>query len=182
MALAQCRECGKDVSSEAPTCPHCGVSQPARSASPPPPRENLAASGRSPFQKPAPKPSAPQSRPQRPDTRPAKPTPCAVQDTLSEKDAAVSVDSEASGTRIQEGPQRTEPNQGFVPPTPATAPTRDDARLSKCAVNAPSPPHDHAGIAQFRAAPRPRDSIARPEVTPGCSDRDFRYANPEPRM
>lgn len=26
MALVKCRECGKDVSSEATTCPHCGVS------------------------------------------------------------------------------------------------------------------------------------------------------------
>lgn len=25
MALIKCRECSKDVSSEAPTCPHCGV-------------------------------------------------------------------------------------------------------------------------------------------------------------
>ena len=30
MALTPCRECGKDVSSEAPTCPHCGASAPAR--------------------------------------------------------------------------------------------------------------------------------------------------------
>jgi len=29
MALVKCRECGKDVSSEAPTCPHCGVVKPA---------------------------------------------------------------------------------------------------------------------------------------------------------
>jgi TM2 domain-containing membrane protein YozV len=28
MALMYCRECGKQVSSEAPTCPHCGVPQP----------------------------------------------------------------------------------------------------------------------------------------------------------
>ena len=28
MALMYCRECGKQVSSEAPTCPNCGVPQP----------------------------------------------------------------------------------------------------------------------------------------------------------
>ena len=28
MALMYCRECGKQVSSEARTCPHCGVPQP----------------------------------------------------------------------------------------------------------------------------------------------------------
>lgn len=28
MALMYCRECGDRVSSEAPTCPHCGVPQP----------------------------------------------------------------------------------------------------------------------------------------------------------
>jgi len=29
VALVQCRECGIEVSSEAPTCPRCGVPQPA---------------------------------------------------------------------------------------------------------------------------------------------------------
>lgn len=28
MALAPCRECSKDVSTEAPACPHCGVPHP----------------------------------------------------------------------------------------------------------------------------------------------------------
>ena len=28
MALTMCRECGKQVSTEAPTCPHCGVANP----------------------------------------------------------------------------------------------------------------------------------------------------------
>jgi TM2 domain-containing membrane protein YozV len=28
MALMYCRECGNQVSSEAPTCPHCGVPRP----------------------------------------------------------------------------------------------------------------------------------------------------------
>ena len=28
MALMYCRECGQQVSSEAPTCPHCGVPRP----------------------------------------------------------------------------------------------------------------------------------------------------------
>ncbi len=28
MALAPCRECGKEVSSEAETCPHCGIKKP----------------------------------------------------------------------------------------------------------------------------------------------------------
>jgi len=30
MALTQCRECQKEISTEAQTCPHCGVSFPAR--------------------------------------------------------------------------------------------------------------------------------------------------------
>lgn len=30
MAMAKCRECGKEVSSEAETCPHCGIEKPAR--------------------------------------------------------------------------------------------------------------------------------------------------------
>jgi hypothetical protein len=30
MALKACRECGKDVSTEAKQCPHCGVSNPAK--------------------------------------------------------------------------------------------------------------------------------------------------------
>lgn len=29
MALVSCRECSRDVSNEAKTCPHCGVSDPA---------------------------------------------------------------------------------------------------------------------------------------------------------
>ena len=29
MALAQCRECGKEVSTHANTCPHCGIKRPA---------------------------------------------------------------------------------------------------------------------------------------------------------
>jgi hypothetical protein len=33
MALAPCRECGRDVSSEAVSCPHCGVPSPARPTS-----------------------------------------------------------------------------------------------------------------------------------------------------
>jgi hypothetical protein len=31
MALAECRECGKEVSNSAKLCPHCGVSQPGKS-------------------------------------------------------------------------------------------------------------------------------------------------------
>lgn len=30
MALLSCRECGKDVSSEAAACPHCGAAAPTR--------------------------------------------------------------------------------------------------------------------------------------------------------
>jgi len=30
MALAKCRECSKEVSTEAKTCPHCGVSNPVK--------------------------------------------------------------------------------------------------------------------------------------------------------
>ena len=29
MALIKCRECGNEVSSEAPACPHCGIPVPA---------------------------------------------------------------------------------------------------------------------------------------------------------
>jgi hypothetical protein len=34
MALARCRECGGDVSSEAVVCPHCGIRDPAVAAAP----------------------------------------------------------------------------------------------------------------------------------------------------
>ena len=61
MALGKCRECGKDVSTEAATCPQCGVSQPARSATPPS-QETPTPSGGSPFQRPAPKPPVSQSQ------------------------------------------------------------------------------------------------------------------------
>ena len=33
MALAECRECGRQVSTEAATCPHCGVPRPAETRS-----------------------------------------------------------------------------------------------------------------------------------------------------
>jgi len=33
VALATCRECGKEVSTEAKTCPHCGVTNPVPSTS-----------------------------------------------------------------------------------------------------------------------------------------------------
>lgn len=32
MAMGKCRECGKEVSSEAKACPHCGVSKPIKPA------------------------------------------------------------------------------------------------------------------------------------------------------
>ena len=32
MALKNCKECGKEVSESAQTCPHCGISKPAREA------------------------------------------------------------------------------------------------------------------------------------------------------
>ena len=35
MALVWCRECGAEVSSEAPVCPRCGVPQPAGAPGPP---------------------------------------------------------------------------------------------------------------------------------------------------
>lgn len=34
MALAECRECGRQISTEAATCPHCGVPRPAEHRSP----------------------------------------------------------------------------------------------------------------------------------------------------
>jgi len=38
VALVRCRECGTQVSSEAPTCPRCGVPRPSSLPGPPPPR------------------------------------------------------------------------------------------------------------------------------------------------
>jgi hypothetical protein len=35
MALIPCRECGKDISTEAAACPHCGAPSPAPSVAPP---------------------------------------------------------------------------------------------------------------------------------------------------
>ena len=32
MTLTPCRECGQQVSNEAPSCPHCGVPDPAKAA------------------------------------------------------------------------------------------------------------------------------------------------------
>lgn len=34
MAIARCRECGGEVSSEAVVCPHCGIRDPAAAAAP----------------------------------------------------------------------------------------------------------------------------------------------------
>ena len=53
MALAQCRECGKEISTEAVSCPHCGVPSPTSASAPPSP----GAAG-SPFRKAAPPPQA----------------------------------------------------------------------------------------------------------------------------
>ena len=36
MALVPCRECGQQISTEAPICPHCGVPEPWRRSAPPP--------------------------------------------------------------------------------------------------------------------------------------------------
>lgn len=58
MALAQCRECGKDVSTEAASCPHCGVPRPTI---PSPSAPLGAAAPGSPFRK-APSPLQPQER------------------------------------------------------------------------------------------------------------------------
>jgi hypothetical protein len=54
MALMYCRECGKQVSSEAPSCPHCGVPNPTGNTAgvwPDPPRQQ------------APPPPAPKKQP-----------------------------------------------------------------------------------------------------------------------
>lgn len=57
MALIACRECGKDVSTEATTCPHCGVPNPI---SPIPSRPALASPPAAPFSRPSsPPPSTP---------------------------------------------------------------------------------------------------------------------------
>ncbi len=64
MALAQCRECGREVSTEATSCPHCGVPRPtattAQSAGGAQAKED------SPFRKPAPSSSAQQSPSEKP--------------------------------------------------------------------------------------------------------------------
>lgn len=51
MALTQCRECRKDVSTEAASCPHCGVPGPAPASASP-----SQSAGASPFRKPPPLP------------------------------------------------------------------------------------------------------------------------------
>ncbi|MDA1380491.1 zinc ribbon domain-containing protein [Plesiomonas shigelloides subsp. oncorhynchi] len=37
MAMTKCRECGKDVSTEAKVCPHCGVENPGIASAVPAP-------------------------------------------------------------------------------------------------------------------------------------------------
>lgn len=61
MALAQCRECGRDVSTEAVSCPHCGVPRPSppRSSAHPAP----GATGSSSFKAPVP----PQTQERKPE-------------------------------------------------------------------------------------------------------------------
>ena len=49
MPLTSCRECGKQVSTEATSCPHCGVPTPGSTASPISPQPTTMSS---PFQKP----------------------------------------------------------------------------------------------------------------------------------
>lgn len=51
MALGQCRECGKQVSTEAASCPHCGVPQPTRLTAPAPASPIAAGTG---FRRPGP--------------------------------------------------------------------------------------------------------------------------------
>jgi RNA polymerase subunit RPABC4/transcription elongation factor Spt4 len=64
MALAKCRECRKDVSTEAMTCPHCGI---ARPTSAPHPSSSV-------FQKPPPVTQAPpRAEPGRPERTPPTP-------------------------------------------------------------------------------------------------------------
>jgi RNA polymerase subunit RPABC4/transcription elongation factor Spt4 len=69
MALVPCRECGKEISTEAPACPHCGRPTPPRTPSRP-----------SPFRRPAASPSAAPSPTllSRPVTAPATGSPRAV--------------------------------------------------------------------------------------------------------
>src|SRR2546426_4174285 len=55
MALTQCRECGTQVSTEAPTCPHCGVPRPTASSAHLP---HTAHAAKSPFSTP---PAAPRA-------------------------------------------------------------------------------------------------------------------------
>ncbi len=62
MALARCRECGKEVSTQAVTCPHCGVPRPTPPPAPPPD-----ASPSSPFRK---RPSESGATPPRPPRAP----------------------------------------------------------------------------------------------------------------
>ena len=48
MAIARCRECGGDVSSEAVVCPHCGIRDPAAAGAPVGARQTQAAHGDAP--------------------------------------------------------------------------------------------------------------------------------------
>src|SRR5437588_6898920 len=67
MALATCRECGRDVSTQAVTCPACGVPEPTRAPAASGP--SRAAPATSPFRKPSdPAFKTPIEREQRPPT------------------------------------------------------------------------------------------------------------------
>ncbi len=71
MALAPCRECGKEVSTEATACPHCGAPRPPV-PSPSTPLGGTAPG--SPFHKPLPTPSTQQGPLQKPQPRPVRAT------------------------------------------------------------------------------------------------------------
>ena len=67
MALAKCRECGKDVSAEAVTCPHCGVRNPIATT---PPTAASPSPTATPFSRPS---SPPKPDPHRVERAPRQP-------------------------------------------------------------------------------------------------------------
>src|SRR5712692_483085 len=88
MALADCRECGKAVPTEAVSCPHCGTPQPARGASGPS-EGRPTPSGGSPFRKPHPQPSRTEAGPQRLSGRSAQTPSPAVREARSDPQAGL---------------------------------------------------------------------------------------------
>jgi membrane protein YdbS with pleckstrin-like domain len=63
MALFPCRECGREISTEAPSCPHCGVPSPQLEQPKRPSPIQPPPGGAATFRRPAPKPTAASAAP-----------------------------------------------------------------------------------------------------------------------